>query len=69
MNLVARALASHLLYIALRDGDPSTMEQLDAPDQGTDQGPDSIVGLSQEEISLTSHGHHQERPGGGIASR
>ena len=53
VNLVARALASHLLYIALRDGSPPTMERLGAPDQGADQGPDSVVGPSREEINLT----------------
>ena len=53
VNLVTRAPAFHLLYIALRNGGPLTMERLGTPDQGADQGPDSVVGPSREEINLT----------------
>ena len=44
VNLVTRAPASHLLYIALRDGGPPTMERLGAPDQGADPRAQLTVG-------------------------
>ena len=40
-------------YMALCDGGPPTMIWLGAPDQGADQGPDSVVGPSREDINLT----------------
>ena len=53
MNLVPSAPAPTSFYMALCGGGPPTMARLGAPDQGADQGPDSVVGPSWEEINLT----------------
>jgi hypothetical protein len=53
VNLVPSAPAPTFFYMALCDGGPPTMARLGAPDQSVDQGPDSAVGPSREEINLT----------------
>jgi hypothetical protein len=53
INLVTRAIGPHLPLIVLCDRGHKPGQRLGAPDQGTDQGPDSVAGPSQEEINLT----------------
>jgi hypothetical protein len=48
MNLVTRAPAPHLLYIALRDGGPPAIVGLGAPDQGADQRPNEPLDSLEE---------------------
>ena len=53
MNLVLRAVAPHLLYIALCDGGPPTTAWLGAPDQGARSSPLRPLGRDGVEIELT----------------